>query len=117
MAPRKVAEQAGDGPLTFAKLDSLSVGEIKNIGEKRTEELAKMGIESILDLVTHFPRRWVDRTQECRVSDLQPGTQALVVVEVLRVDKRMTRNRRSLVTVRVGDDTGKFSLKIGRAHV
>ena len=110
VAPRKVAEQAGDGPLTFAKLDSLSVGELRNIGEKRTEELAKMGIESILDLITHFPRRWVDRTQECRVSDLQPGTQALVVVEVLRVDKRMTRNRRSLVTVRVGDDTGKFSL-------
>ena len=69
-----------------------------------------MQITSLLDLVMHYPRRWVDRTNECRVEDLLPGVQALVVVEVLSVDKRMTRNRRSMITVRVGDATGKFTL-------
>ena len=97
-------------PLTFRELRDIDVGVLKGIGDKRRADLEKVGITSILDLLMHYPRRWVDRTKECRVRDLEPGVSALVVVEVLSVDKRMTRNRRSMVTVRVGDDTGKFTL-------
>ena len=97
-------------PLTFRELRDLDVGVLKGIGEKRRADLEKAEITSILDLLMHYPRRWVDRTRECRVRDLTPGTPALVVVDVLSVDKRMTRNRKSMITVRVGDDTGKFTL-------
>ena len=36
---------------------------------------------TVLDLLTTYPRRWVDRTNECRVSDLVPGQEALVLVD------------------------------------
>ena len=51
----------------------------------------------MLDLVTTYPRRWVDRTNEARIADLVPGTEALVLVTVRSVAKRMTRNRRTMV--------------------
>ena len=34
----------------------------------------------MLDLLTTYPRRWVDRTNEARISDLVPGQEALVLV-------------------------------------
>ena len=36
----------------------------------------------MLDLLTTYPRRWVDRTNEARIADLVPGEEALVLVTV-----------------------------------
>lgn len=108
--PPTVSETAAQLPLTFNELATKPLSALKGIGEKREADLAAMDITSLFDLLTYYPRRWVDRTNECRVKDLVSGVQALVVVEVLSVDTRMTRNRRSMITVRVGDDTGKFTL-------
>lgn len=104
------AEAAGAGPLSLAELQAKNFDSFKGIGEKRLADLHALEVDNVLDLLMYYPRRWVDRTQECRVRDLAPGASALVVVDVLTVDKRTTRNRKSMVTVRVGDDTGKFTL-------
>ncbi len=103
-------EEPGTGPLTLAELEAKDFEGFKGIGDKRLADLHALEVDSVLDLLMYYPRRWVDRTQECRVCDLVAGASALVVVDVLSVDKRVTRNGRSMVTVRVGDDTGKFTL-------
>ena len=103
-------EEPGTGPLTLAELEAKHFEGFKGIGEKRLADLHALEVDSVLDLLMYYPRRWVDRTQECRVCDLVAGASALVVVDVLSVDKRVTRNGRSMVTARVGDDTGKFTL-------
>ncbi len=100
----------GASPITLAELHAKNFDSIKGIGEKREADLHALKVRNVLELLMYYPRRWVDRTQECRASDLVAGSTALVVVDVLSVDKRTTRNRRSIVTVRVGDDTGKFTL-------
>lgn len=112
VSSRKTAptQPPGTGPLTLAELQTKGLDDFKGIGEKRLADLDALGVENVLDLLMYYPRRWVDRTQECRVRDLVPGVIALVVVDVLSVDSRTTRNRRSIVTARVGDDTGKFTL-------
>ena len=103
-------EEPGTGPLTLAELEAKDFEGFKGIGDKRLADLHALEVDSVLDLLMYYPRRWVDRTQECRVCDLVAGASALVVVDVLSVDKRVTRNGRSMVTARVGDDTGKFTL-------
>ena len=69
-----------------------------------------LGVDNLADLVTFYPRRWIDRTSEARVSDLVPGQEALVLVTVRSVAKRQTRNRRSMVTATVGDGSGRLSV-------
>ena len=64
----------------------------------------------MLDLVTTYPRRWVDRTNEARIADLVPGDEALVLVAVRSVAKRLTRNRRTIVNGQVGDGTGRMQV-------
>ena len=98
------------GPITLVELQAKSVAELRGVGEKKQKELEKIGVTSVLGLLLRFPHKWVDRTNECRVCDLVVGVESLVVVEVRRVQKRVTRNRMTMVTATVGDDTGIITL-------
>jgi len=97
-------------PITLRELHGYGLESIKGIGDRKREALGEFGISNVLDLVTLYPRRWVDRTNEARVQDLQPGAEALVLVTVRSVEKRTTRNRRTMVTAVVGDGTGRFTV-------
>ena len=97
-------------PLTLRDLDAIGVERIKGVGEKKLASLHAVGIDTVLDLLTTYPRRWVDRTNEARVSDLLPGQEALVLVSVRSVTKRSMRNRRTMVNVVVGDGSGRLQV-------
>ena len=83
------------GPLSLRDLDAIDVGRIRGVGERKLAGLREVGISTVLDLVTFYPRRWVDRTNEARVSDLEVGKEALVLVTVRNVTKRVTKNRKN----------------------
>ena len=95
-------------PLTLRDLSHIGVERLKGVGDKKLASLHEVGVHTVLDLLTTYPRRWVDRTNECRVSDLVPGQEALVLVTVRSVAKRMAKNRRSIVEAVVGDGSGRF---------
>jgi ATP-dependent DNA helicase RecG len=95
-------------PLRLSELADKSVSVLRGVGEARTESLASIGVETVLDMITHYPRRYIDRTRECRIADLKVGDEAVVVVTVKRVSKRVSRNRRVLVEAVMGDDTGSL---------
>ena len=99
-----------DAPLTLRDLAKLDIATIKGVGDKRRESLADVGIESVLDLLTTYPRRYVDRTNEAHVGDLVEGVETLVLVTIRSVRRVPLRNRRSMVTALVGDATGTLSL-------
>ncbi|HAP74581.1 MAG TPA: DNA helicase RecG [Acidimicrobiaceae bacterium] len=94
--------------LTLRDLAGIGVERLKGVGEKKLASLHEVGVHTVLDLLTTYPRRWVDRTNEARVSDLEPGREALVLVAVRSVSKRIGRNRRPIVEAVVGDGSGRF---------
>jgi ATP-dependent DNA helicase RecG len=98
------------GPITLRELADIDVGRLRGVGERKREALSAFEIENVLDLVTTYPRRWVDRTNEARIEDLVTGTEALVLVTVRSVAKRLLRNRRTMVTANVGDGTGRMQV-------
>ena len=97
-------------PLTLSDLHAIPVTELKGVGPKKADGLAELGVETVLDLLTYYPRRWVDRTNEARVGDLQPGEEALVLVTVRSSHRAITRSRKVMVTVETGDESGRLEL-------
>jgi ATP-dependent DNA helicase RecG len=95
-------------PITLGELRDIGVERLKGVGDKKQAALREIGVTSVLDLLTTYPRRWVDRTNEARVSDLVPGNEALVLVTVRSVTKRTMRNRRTMVEAQVGDGSGRM---------
>jgi ATP-dependent DNA helicase RecG len=97
----------------LSQLAKLPVTELSGVGPKAAEGLAEaFEIRTVLDLLTHYPRRWIDRTNEARIRDLRPGDQAMVVAEVRRITARRTRGRppRTLVTADVSDGSGHLKV-------
>jgi ATP-dependent DNA helicase RecG len=97
-----------DGPITLGELAAMPVGRLTGVGPRKLDGLATLGVESLLDLLTYYPRRYVDRTHEARIRDLVVGEEAMVIVTVQRASSRRTRGRppKVLVTVEVSDDSG-----------
>ncbi|NCZ88405.1 MAG: ATP-dependent DNA helicase RecG, partial [Actinobacteria bacterium] len=109
-ASRGAEPPAAEPPLTYRDLAAIDIAKIKGVGEKRREALREAGIASVLDLLTTYPRRYVDRTNEAHVENLVEGVEAVVLVKVRNVRRVPLRNRRSMVTAMVGDATGSFGL-------
>jgi len=97
------------GQITLRDLAAIDVEVLKGVAEKRKAALAEYGINNVLELLMNYPRKWVDRTNEARISDLVAGQEALVIVEVRKVSKFTTKNRKTIVNVQVGDESGRLT--------
>lgn len=96
--------------LALRELELLSVTKLKGIGDRKAAALEGAEISSVLDLLTHYPRRYIDRTKEATIAELGVGEEGMVLARVGRVSARRARNRRTIVNVAVSDHTGSLSL-------
>ncbi len=99
-----------NAPLTLAAFAAMDVGVLKGIGPKRQKGLADLEITSLYDVLTTYPRRYIDRTNQASIADLSLGEDGMVMVEVENVTSRQTRNRKSMVFVDVSDGTGRMRI-------
>ena len=74
---------AGEGQ-RLTRLAEIPVDEVNRVGEKRAEALAALGIDTVLDLITHYPRRYIDRTRQADVAGMRVGEESLVLATVDR---------------------------------
>jgi len=101
---------AGDPPLTLADLRAIPLTRLKGVGDALEGRLAEMGLHNVLDLLQHYPRRWVDRSRKVEIAELEVGQEATVFGEVRSVRGRRTRQGRALVEVVVYDGTSLLDI-------
>ncbi|WP_420113369.1 ATP-dependent DNA helicase RecG [Pseudactinotalea sp.] len=83
----------------------------KRFGEKTGVELAKMGLETIEDLLRHYPRRYVKRGDYTSLDGGVPGEPVTYVAEVVEFHKRYARNRSmQIISATISDGTSTLPL-------
>ena len=84
---------------------------IKGIGEKRAQALNKLGVFSLLDLISYFPRRYEDRSSLKPIALVQDG-ESVCISAVVADEPRLSRIRRGfdLVKLRAYDDSAEVSI-------
>ncbi len=92
-------------PRTLSSLKEIPVTRLAGVATKKAEALALFdpAIETVFDLVTHYPRRYIDRTNQAMIRDLAVGEEAMVLARVKRNATRRTRQGRALVELDVFD--------------
>ncbi|MFF7706560.1 ATP-dependent DNA helicase RecG [Pseudomonas sp. NPDC007930] len=93
----------------MTELASVPVTVLKGVGEAMAEKLARVGLDTLQDVLFHLPLRYQDRTRVVPIGQLRPGQDAVVEGTVTGADVVMGR-RRSLV-VRLNDGSGALSLR------
>ncbi len=80
---------------------------LKGVGPVRAQRLRKLGIETVEELLTHFPRTYYDRRNLSKIKDLNIGEETCFLGQILTVAQPRGRHgRRSRIAAAVGDDTG-----------
>ncbi len=97
-------------PRRLRQLGEVSVSQLRHVGEKRVAALASLEIENVFDLLTIYPRRYIDRTKRIDLSDLNVGDEAAVFAQVQKVSSRRTRQGKVMVEVTVSDDGEVFKV-------
>ena len=63
----------------------MKLSAIKSIGEKREKDFARLGIYSVEDLLSFYPRAYLDLTQRTSLKETYHNDVVLVSCEVLRL--------------------------------
>jgi ATP-dependent DNA helicase RecG len=122
---RAAAERTEQTGRRLGQLAELPVSRLRGVGGVAEGELAELGITTVLDLLTHYPRRYVDGTRMVPIASLVEGEKASVLARVTRVSRppaRRGRGRRppSRVEVDVADEDDRlrvvFFNQAWRAH-
>jgi ATP-dependent DNA helicase RecG len=96
--------------LTLRELRDKPLSDLRAAGPKLRASLESMGIDSVVRLLEHYPRRYHDRTNTQDIATLGVGEQATVTGEVKKVSLRRPRGRRPIVEMEVFDGTSYLRL-------
>ena len=88
--------------------DSISC--LKGIGEQREKKLNKLGIYTIEDLLTHYPRDYKDRSRLAKISDLEMDTENTFIARCKGNGETIKHGRFTLTRLKVSDETGEMGL-------
>jgi len=83
---------------------------VKGVGPSRQVLLSKLGIQTVEDLLGHFPRKYYDRSRIVKISGIDMGGEVTFVASILAVSSRKARRGQSILTVIAGDETGNIEL-------
>lgn len=79
---------------------------LTGVGDATAENLARLGIQRVVDLLWHLPVRHEDYSQLRTIDQLQPGEQVTIVANLWDVKTRKISMKREMVQGIVADGTG-----------
>ena len=85
------------------------VSSLKGVGPKKQQRFLKLNIETLEDLLYHFPRDYEDRREIKKVRDLKEGDKATLELKVHPLKKRRSFGKGPSLLQMIGqDDTGRL---------
>jgi ATP-dependent DNA helicase RecG len=94
----------------FRQLASQPVDVLATVRPAKAKALRAAGIETVLDLLTRYPRRYIDRTRQVDVADMAVGDEAVLLAEVRTARSRRDRRGHVRVELDVFDDSGELQV-------
>ena len=84
---------------------------VKGVGPSRVELLNKLGIFTLKDLVTYYPRDYEDRSKPKKIADCMDGEDVLIeAMAVSRLVEIRVRKNMVMYKLSVSDDTGSCTI-------
>ena len=90
-------------------LAQVTIASLKGVGPAMAEKFAKLGLNSVQDLLFHLPLRYEDRTRVTAVRDLLPGIYTNIIGEI--TNNQVVLGRKRMLVVTINDGTGSIDLR------
>lgn len=86
------------------------ISKVKGIGESTAQKLLHLNIETVGDLVKHFPSRYFDFTKPVLIKHLQAGKTASTVATIGKINTFFTKSGKLMCQATAKDSSGKIQL-------
>ena len=80
------------------------------VGKSYANRLKKLGVETVEDLLHHYPFRYDDFSKRRKIDELVAGETVTVTAQVLEIKSVYTRGSRRLTFATVADETGELQV-------
>lgn len=90
-------------------MNSLSVSELKNVGDSTRKKLAVLGIKTVEDLIWHLPRRYEDYSKVSMIKSLKPGD-TTIKASIKQVTSRYVRRGMHITEAIASDESDSVRL-------
>ena len=84
----------------------ISLQAISGVGLKTAETLKRLGLETVDDLLHHFPHRYLDLRRVKKISEVKEGDEVTVRGRIKNIKKIRSRRGTSVLTISLFDKTG-----------
>jgi ATP-dependent DNA helicase RecG len=113
--PRTISPIVSNGNQTYA-LKQIGLDhylhDLPNIPKRRAEQIARLGLLTVKDLLFYYPREHINYAQQVNIVDLVAGETVTLIGRVRRCSCFTARNNQNLtiLDVQLEDSTGKIKL-------
>ena len=83
---------------------------LKGVGPKFGYLLNKLGIYSIFDLISYYPKKYIDYSSKCPIKNLKEGINVTVYGKITSLKAFTTKNNLTIIKVVISDLTGSMEL-------
>ena len=87
-----------------------SLTQIPGVGDKTLEKLHRLGIFTPIDLLYHYPYRYIDFSHSTNISAAQESENITITGQLLSFQNIFTRSHKNLQRAVVADKTGQINL-------
>ena len=87
-----------------------SVQYIKGVGPILAQKLLRLGIRTVEDLISFYPKRYQDWTKVTPMEEIRPDEEAVVYGEIVGMREVHPRRQMSILNVMISDGTGSVVL-------
>ena len=92
------------------RIDQIPVQHIRGVGSKAAQVFCRLGINTVEDLLRHYPRRHLDFQNRLPIRELRPGQEVTVFGAISSVGAFQPKNKNmSVFSVSISDGTGTIS--------
>ena len=83
---------------------------LKGVGPKFGYLLNKLGIFSVFDLISYFPKKYIDYSSRSLIRDLKIGQNVTVYGRISSLKTYTTKKNLTIIKVGIADESGSFEL-------
>ncbi|WP_165053550.1 MULTISPECIES: ATP-dependent DNA helicase RecG [unclassified Adlercreutzia] len=105
-AREKGGASASPDRLAATLLLDAPASRVRGVSPARAGALEKLGIRTVRDLLTHYPRRYVDLSSVCTVAEARIGSACTIQGTVHEIRLKRPRPKLTLVEIALVDQTG-----------
>jgi ATP-dependent DNA helicase RecG len=95
----------------LAYLASIPIERVKGVGDRLGRKLREAGVESVADLLFHFPRRYVDRSLVVDLAEAPIDREVTVIGSVQGSSIRRPRRGLTIVEIQVAQETTPYEVR------